>query len=455
MKKIFLFLLVASPFAAKSQDYIDNQITTEKPGNFWINGAGTVKTLNLTNVHNNGQIMFFNGSYDAGVSKRRWVIGLDNAETGTGNTGSDFMLWNYNDAGVYKGLSLSVSRSSGTVNLHQGLNLANATTNYIFYTAAGYGAPAFTTRSLGSKIVFHPSVTATTTDYAMGLEKNGTYTESWYGMPDNTHYSSLNFYGGTKEVGRIDGVGSSQWEGHSRFKGWYTGFGTGPAAEIGVSGTVACYIGYNRTSNAYIPAYMAGGSGGVMTNLLLNEIGMGIGVGTAGGFAGKLSVYDATNGKSTITLQSSTNARFWIQEESNIMRIGGRGTAAPAMGAINVTMAGLVGIGTLAPQSELSVNGTITSKKVKVLNTGWADYVFLPDYQLPTLHEVERHIREKGHLKDIPSEKEVEKEGVDLGEMNKKLLAKVEELTLYLIEQNKKLEALEKWKAEQEEKAGK
>jgi len=90
-----------------------------------------------------------------------------------------------------------------------------------------------------------------------------------------------------------------------------------------------------------------------------------------------------------------------------------------------------------------------------VLNTGWADYVFLPDYQLPTLQEVERHIREKGHLKDIPSEKEVEKEGVDLGEMNKKLLAKVEELTLYLIEQNKKLEALEKWKSEQEGKTQK
>ncbi|WP_126245600.1 hypothetical protein [Chitinophaga rhizosphaerae] len=455
MKKFLLFLLTVSPFAAKSQSYIENQELSEKAGKFWINGMGTMKRLSLTNVHNNGQILLHNGSYDANATKRRWAIGLDNAESGTGNTGSDFMLWNYNDAGVYKGLSLSVSRSSGTVNFHQGINLMNTTANYIFYTAAGYGAPAFTTRSLGTKMVLHPSVTSTTTDYAIGLEKNGSYTESWFGMPDNTHYSSLNFYGGNKEVGRIDGLGSSQWEGHGRFKGWYTGFGVGPAAEIGVSGTVACYIGYNRTSASYIPAYMAGGNGSTFTSLLINETGVGIGVGTAGTYAGKLSVYDAINGKSTITLQSASNSRFWIQEGGSILRIGGIGSAAPAMGAINVTNGGLVGIGTLVPQSELSVNGTITSKKVKVLNTGWADYVFLPDYQLPTLREVERHIREKGHLKDIPSEKEVEKEGVDLGEMNKKLLAKVEELTLYLIEQNKKLEALEKWKSEQEEKAGK
>lgn len=71
----------------------------------------------------------------------------------------------------------------------------------------------------------------------------------------------------------------------------------------------------------------------------------------------------------------------------------------------------------------------------------WPDYVFEDDYNLLPLKEVEKHIEEKGHLPNIPSAKEVEEKGhFSLGVMNKKLLEKVEELTLYLIDQNKKLE---------------
>ena len=60
-------------------------------------------------------------------------------------------------------------------------------------------------------------------------------------------------------------------------------------------------------------------------------------------------------------------------------------------------------------------------------------------YNLPTLEEVERHINKKGHLKDIPSAKEVEENGIFLGDMNSKLLQKIEELTLYIIQQEKKI----------------
>lgn len=79
--------------------------------------------------------------------------------------------------------------------------------------------------------------------------------------------------------------------------------------------------------------------------------------------------------------------------------------------------------------------------RVKVYTT-WADYVFKEDYDLPTLQEVEQHIKENGHLKDIPSEAEVLKNGIELGEMNKLLLQKVEELTLYIIDLNKQVEGL-------------
>ncbi|MDY8134019.1 tail fiber protein [Aquimarina sp. 2201CG5-10] len=103
---------------------------------------------------------------------------------------------------------------------------------------------------------------------------------------------------------------------------------------------------------------------------------------------------------------------------------------------------GNVGIGTTTPDSKLAVNGTIHSKEVKIDLTGWPDYVFENDYKLPTLKEVEKHISEKGHLQNIPSAAEVEKNGIQLGEINVKLLEKIEELTLYMIEQNKKTEQL-------------
>ncbi len=98
-----------------------------------------------------------------------------------------------------------------------------------------------------------------------------------------------------------------------------------------------------------------------------------------------------------------------------------------------INNAGNVGIGTTSPRYPLSVNGIIQAKEVLV-NTGWSDYVFDPKYRLKPLQEVATYIRENHHLPDIPSAKEVETKGVNLGNMQSKLLAKVEELTLHMIE---------------------
>jgi len=103
---------------------------------------------------------------------------------------------------------------------------------------------------------------------------------------------------------------------------------------------------------------------------------------------------------------------------------------------------GRVGIGTTNPQSELAVNGTITSKEVVVTTDGWSDFVFKENYKLRKLEEVESFIEENNHLPDIPSEKEVLENGIQVGEMNAKFLQKIEELTLYMIEQNKETKTM-------------
>ena len=98
---------------------------------------------------------------------------------------------------------------------------------------------------------------------------------------------------------------------------------------------------------------------------------------------------------------------------------------------------GNVGIGTNIPQYKLAVNGTIGAKDVIVTNTGWADYVFRPGYRLRPLSEVGAYIQAHRRLPDIPSEAEVKEKGVSVGEMQAKLLAKIEELTLHMIQQEK------------------
>jgi hypothetical protein len=101
-----------------------------------------------------------------------------------------------------------------------------------------------------------------------------------------------------------------------------------------------------------------------------------------------------------------------------------------------------VGIGTEDPKNLLDVKGTIHAQEVKVDMNNWSDFVFHPSYQLKPLIEVEKFIKTNGHLEDIPSATEVEQNGVNVGEMQAKLLQKVEELTLYVIELKKEIEQL-------------
>lgn len=90
------------------------------------------------------------------------------------------------------------------------------------------------------------------------------------------------------------------------------------------------------------------------------------------------------------------------------------------------------------------LNGKLEVKEIKVTLTPTADFVFDEHYNLPNLEDIEKHIKEKKHLPEIASAKMMEQEGVNIGEFQIKLLQKIEELTLYSIEQNKQIKQLQK-----------
>lgn len=112
---------------------------------------------------------------------------------------------------------------------------------------------------------------------------------------------------------------------------------------------------------------------------------------------------------------------------------------------MNLLANGNVGIGTATPQAKLAVNGHVRATEIKVLaDITVPDYVFEPDYDLRTLKETKEYITENKHLPEIPSAAEIGENGIDLGDMNMRLLKKIEELTLYQIELMERLEKAEK-----------
>ena len=132
--------------------------------------------------------------------------------------------------------------------------------------------------------------------------------------------------------------------------------------------------------------------------------------------------------------QFSGYLTFWTKAENN-----GNLTEK-----VRIAENGNVGIGTQRPTSKLTVAGDINSREVRVSVDAGADFVFEKDYNLPSLEFVDNYIKENKHLPQIASATEMQNNGINLSEMNIKLLQKIEELTLYTIEQNKKINELQK-----------
>jgi hypothetical protein len=118
------------------------------------------------------------------------------------------------------------------------------------------------------------------------------------------------------------------------------------------------------------------------------------------------------------------------------------GTAAGA-GIYYDKTTGNLGIGTANPTNRLAVNGIIQAKGIRVSMNGWADYVFDDGYKLMPLREVERFVQGNRHLPGIPSARDVTSGDVDLGDMQRLLMQKIEELTLHVISLEKRLQEVE------------
>jgi hypothetical protein len=146
-------------------------------------------------------------------------------------------------------------------------------------------------------------------------------------------------------------------------------------------------------------------------------------------FTGMDVFYDGTGATDALVFESFTNGT------SN-----GR--------QFTMDLSGNVGIGiteNIASGHKLSVNGKIACTEVRVQpQSDWPDYVFSNDYKLMSLEELRKSIKQNNHLPGIPSAKEIEAEGLQVGEMQIRMMEKIEELTLYIIQLNTDMEALRK-----------
>jgi hypothetical protein len=218
-----------------------------------------------------------------------------------------------------------------------------------------------------------------------------------------------------------------------------------------------------------------GGSDSIIVREAIGGVSAAIGTSTehalrlTAGALGRLQVYPTGDvvvgdnnvgsfGKFTVKTPNNSNGISHLGDGGNILatRMGGSSAGIGTFSATNMRIfsgglsriliseaTGNVGIGTDNPTFKLSVLGNIRSTEV-VVETGWADYVFDKKYKLPLLSDVEKFIDQNKHLPNIPSAAEIEKNGLYLGDTQKRMMEKIEELTLYIIQQQKEINVLKK-----------
>jgi len=364
-----------------------------------IDGSGNVGIGTTTPI----SVYYSGASPNFQISDRTSLFQL------AGNTGT-YLTNNlyYNNGWKYhqNGAGSQIQIGQGTIaftyaSTNAGGSNTTASPNYSMYINESGNVGIGTTSQSGRLDIQNPT---TTIDRAMQLSQTGARTSSSYGtILDNTSTSSTS---------SIDKYGV-----------WITSSGTW-------NGSSAKNYGLRVTVSGGTNNYAGIFEGG--------NVGIGIATPQA-----KLHVHDGTdmntwlrNGGSTLGFQiisvKDDNSTY-----QNLSLDGGKLL-------LNTQTGGNVGIGTTSPSEKLSVNGNISTKKLIVTQTGWGDYVFNKDYKLRSLSSLEAFISQNKHLPEVPTAKEVEATGISVGDNQALLLKKIEELTLYAIEQQKQINKLTK-----------
>lgn len=174
----------------------------------------------------------------------------------------------------------------------------------------------------------------------------------------------------------------------------------------------------------------------IVTNSDLN-VGGNVKLGPVGG--GVSTILGSVNNSGAIQIKSN----FSVGGSAyRYLRLGWNDNSSVFTPVLSINEDLNVGIGTTNPNQKLTIKGKIYAEEIIVELAVPADYVFKPDYKLMPLQEVERYVTEQNHLPEMPSASHIIQNGLNVGEMQNKLLQKIEELTLYVIKQQKEIQTL-------------
>jgi hypothetical protein len=293
-------------------------------------------------------------------------------------------------------------------------------------TAVGFGAHA-TTGGGGTAVGFDASATgngALTLGMSSSASGHGTVVAG-FGASASGEYDFAGAYGAKAQGGGSIALGGFATTHSTDSSSIAMGYGAATTApnQLVVGGSNGyindIYFGRGVTSTNPPAPVTINSNGASGSNIGGGSLALAAGKATGSAAGGDLLFATSDPTSSGTTLQS-LSSKMIVKDNGN------------------------VGIGTLTPSSKLAVNGTITTKEVVVTGSGWSDYVFNADYGLAPLDEIADYVKANHHLPGIPSAAEVAEKGVSVGEMQAKLLAKIEELTLHQIQAEQRISELEK-----------